>query len=120
MPTPLELQTAPHSKKCACSVGITNVMLILWLCRICLASHVTCRIKRGCIADLKVLGVKLCSVYEQSVDDSASGTLTANIHGTFNQYFSDALSEKMKDRMRASAAAGRFPWRAPIGYVNTG
>ncbi len=30
-----------------------------------------------CIADLKVLGVKLCSVYEQSVDDSASGTLTA-------------------------------------------
>jgi hypothetical protein len=46
--------------------------------------------------------------------------LSANIFGTFNQYHSDALSEKMRGRTRQSAAAGRFPWRAPIGYINVG
>ena len=70
------------------------------------------------IAELGNLGVKLCSVYEPNVDDTAAGKLAANIHGTFNQYFSDALSEKMKDRMRASVLSGRFPWPAPIGYLN--
>src|SRR5579862_8465605 len=70
------------------------------------------------ISELAGLGVKLCSVYEPNVDDTAAGKLAANIHGTFNQYFSDALSEKMKDRMRAAVLAGRFPWPAPIGSLN--
>jgi site-specific DNA recombinase len=70
------------------------------------------------ITELTTNGVKLCSVYEPSVDDTASGKLAANIHGTFNQYFSDSLSEKMKDRMLAAVLAGRFPWPAPIGYLN--
>jgi site-specific DNA recombinase len=70
------------------------------------------------ISELTTNGVKLCSVYEPNVDDTAAGKLAANIHGTFNQYFSDALSEKMKDRMRAAVLAGRFPWPAPIGYLN--
>jgi len=70
------------------------------------------------ISELTANGVKLCSVYEPNVDDTAAGKLAANIHGTFNQYFSDALSEKMKDRMRAAVMAGRFPWPAPIGYLN--
>jgi hypothetical protein len=51
---------------------------------------------------------ELCSVYEQDVDGTAAGKMAANIHGTFNQYFSDALSEKMTDRMRASVLAGRL------------
>jgi site-specific DNA recombinase len=70
------------------------------------------------ISELGSLGMKLCSVYEPNVDDTAAGKLAANIHGTFNQYFSDALSEKMKDRTRAAVLAGRFPWPAPIGYLN--
>ena len=70
------------------------------------------------IAELAKHGIKLCSVYEPNVDGTAAGTLAANIHGTVNQFFSDALSEKMKDRMRASAEAGRYPWPAPIGYLN--
>jgi site-specific DNA recombinase len=73
-----------------------------------------------CIADLRALGVKLCSTYEQNVDDTAAGRFAAGILGTVNEFFSNALSEKMKDRMRASASAGRYPWRAPIGYLNTG
>ena len=70
------------------------------------------------IAELGKHGVRLCSVDEPNVDDTAAGKLAANIHGTFNQYFSDALSEKMKDRMRAAVLAGRFPWPAPLGYLN--
>jgi len=44
--------------------------------------------------------------------------LARGVHGVFNQYFSDALSEKMKDRSAASFRAGRWPWAAPLGYVN--
>jgi len=62
--------------------------------------------------------MRLYSVYEPNVDATAAGKLAANIHGTFNQYFSDALSEKMQDRMHAAVLAGRFPWPAPIGYLN--
>jgi site-specific DNA recombinase len=70
------------------------------------------------IAELAKHGVRLCSVYEPNVDETAAGKLAANIHGTFNQFFSDSLSEKMKDRSRAAVLAGRFPWPAPLGYLN--
>jgi DNA invertase Pin-like site-specific DNA recombinase len=72
------------------------------------------------IYELGKNGIRVRSVYEPNVDDTAAGKLAANILAAFNQHFSDALSEKMKDRMRASASAGRFPWRAPIGYMNIG
>ena len=72
------------------------------------------------IAELGRIGVLLRSTYDTNIDESAGGKLSANIFGTFNQYFSDALSEKMKDRTRQSVMAGRFPWRAPIGYRNVG
>ncbi len=72
------------------------------------------------IVELERHGVHVRSVYEPHVDETAAGKLAANMLGAFNQYFSDSLSEKMKDRMRASVAAGRFPWRAPIGYKNVG
>ena len=70
------------------------------------------------IAELAKHKVRLCSVYEPNVDETAAGKLAANIHGTFNQHFSDALSEKMRDRCRAAVLAGRFPWPAPLGYLN--
>jgi site-specific DNA recombinase len=66
------------------------------------------------------VGVSLRSTYESSIDETAAGTLSANIFGTFNQYFSDAHPEKMRVRMRQAVAAGRFPWRAPLGYLNIG
>jgi site-specific DNA recombinase len=70
------------------------------------------------INELGTLGVRVRSTYESNIDETAAGRLAANIYGTFNQYFSDALSEKMRDRARESVAAGRFPWPAPIGYLN--
>jgi DNA invertase Pin-like site-specific DNA recombinase len=65
------------------------------------------------IAELSENGITLLSVAEPNVNDTAAG-----VHGVFNQYFSDALSEKMKDRSAASVRAGRWPWAAPLGYVN--
>jgi site-specific DNA recombinase len=72
------------------------------------------------ITDLLRVGVPLRSTFESSIDESPEGRLAANVFGTFNQYFSDALSEKMRVRMRQAASAGRFPWRAPLGYINIG
>ena len=72
------------------------------------------------IAELRRIGVFLRSTYENNIDETAAGTMAANVFGTFNQYFSDALSEKMRDRTRQAVRAGRFPWRAPIGYRNVG
>lgn len=72
------------------------------------------------ITALRRIGVELRSTFETNIDDTAAGKLAANIFGTFNQYFSDALSEKMQERTRQAVTAGRFPWRAPIGYRNVG
>jgi site-specific DNA recombinase len=72
------------------------------------------------IAELRRIGVFLRSTYESNIDETAAGTMAANLFGTFNQYFSDALSEKMRDRTRQALKAGRFPWRAPLGFRNVG
>ena len=70
------------------------------------------------LAELRENGITLLSVAEPNVDDTAAGRMAAGVHGVFNQYFSDALSEKMKDRSAASVRAGRWPWAAPLGYLN--
>jgi site-specific DNA recombinase len=69
------------------------------------------------IAELKRLGINTISVDEPMVDSTSAGKLAANMLGAFNQYFSDSLSEKTKFRMQAAVKAGRFVWRAPIGYI---
>jgi site-specific DNA recombinase len=70
------------------------------------------------LAELRENGIALLSVAEPNVDNTAAGRMAAGVHGVFNQYFSDALSEKMKDRSAASVRAGRWPWAAPLGYLN--
>ena len=70
------------------------------------------------IAALLDCGVRVRSIFEPNVDETAAGKLAANIHGAFNQYFSDSLSERMRDRCRAAVQAGRWPWSAPLGYRN--
>src|SRR5271168_1708062 len=72
------------------------------------------------MADLLRNGILVRSANETNVDETASGKLAASIVGGFNEYFSNSLSEKMKDRTRDSVLAGRFPWRAPVGYRNIG
>ncbi|HZW92954.1 MAG TPA: recombinase family protein [Candidatus Eremiobacteraceae bacterium] len=50
--------------------------------------------------------------------NSSKGNSGEPTIGVFNQYFSDSLSEKTKSRMQAAVKAGRFVWRAPLGYTN--
>lgn len=70
------------------------------------------------IAILKQLGITVVSLDEPITDDSAMGQLVRNMVGSFNQFFSDSLSEQTRERMRARVREGRFLWPAPIGYVN--
>ncbi len=70
------------------------------------------------IFQLNQSGVALRSIYENNIDETAQGKFTTNLYGSFNQYFSDSLSEKQRDRNRQAVAAGRVPWHAPIGDVN--
>lgn len=70
------------------------------------------------ISELRENDITLLSVAEPNVDNTAAGRMAAGVHGVFNQYFSDALSEKMKERSAASVRAGRWPWAAPIGFLN--
>jgi site-specific DNA recombinase len=72
------------------------------------------------IYELNKIGILLRSVNESSIDESPEGKMQAGIFGTFNEYFSNALSQKMKERTLAAVSAGRFPWKAPIGYKNVG
>ena len=70
------------------------------------------------LAELYRAGIELISAYEPQVDQTPAGKLAANIIGAFNQYYSDDLSVRMRDRCRAAVFAGRWPWPAPPGYVN--
>jgi hypothetical protein len=70
------------------------------------------------IAELKKLGIQLVSIDEPIIDDTAPGRLAANLLASFNQFFSDSLSQKTKFRMQAGVKQGRWLWVAPIGYKN--
>jgi site-specific DNA recombinase len=65
-------------------------------------------------------GILLRSVAEGHIDETATGQLMGNVLGSFNQHFSDSLSEKMAIKTRQSAASGRFPWKGSLGYTNIG
>ncbi|MCU1309866.1 MAG: site-specific recombinase [Candidatus Angelobacter sp.] len=69
------------------------------------------------LTELGNANVLLRSVAED-VDETAAGKLMRNIHGTFNQFFSDRNAERTKVGMEKSARIGRFPFKAPIGYLN--
>jgi site-specific DNA recombinase len=69
------------------------------------------------IADLEAVGVRLRSVSE-NVDETAAGKLMRNIHGAFNQFDNDRKAERTRTGMQRSASIGRFPFKAPLGYLN--
>jgi Recombinase len=66
---------------------------------------------------LNKCGTLPSSTHENNIDVAAAGQLPANIYGALRQ-FSFYYSEMVRERSRLAVAAGRVPWRAPIGYVN--
>src|ERR1035437_531411 len=69
------------------------------------------------IAELRSVQVLLRSVMEE-VDETAAGKMVTNMHGMVNQFFSDRNSERTRVGMEKSARIGRFPFKAPLGYLN--
>ena len=70
------------------------------------------------ILALQNLGITFVSIDEPLTDDSAMGQFVRNMQGSINQLFSDQLSQRTRYRMREAVKAGRFPFPAPVGYVN--
>ena len=58
------------------------------------------------LAELEGVGVLLRSVMED-VDESSGGKLMRNIHGSFNQFFSNRNAERTRVGMEKSARIGR-------------
>jgi DNA invertase Pin-like site-specific DNA recombinase len=69
------------------------------------------------IAQMESVGVRLRSVLE-NVDETAAGKLMRNIYGAFNQFDNDRKAERTKLGMKRAASMGRFPFKAPLGYLN--
>lgn len=69
---------------------------------------------------LKKVGVKILSATEQ-FSEGAAGNMHRNMMMAFAQFYSDDLSEKVKDAMVANAAKGKFNGGTiPLGYKNNG
>jgi len=69
------------------------------------------------IADLQAAGVRLRSVME-NVDETSAGKLMQNIYGAFNQFDNDRKAERTRLGMQRAVNMGRFPFKAPLGYLN--
>ena len=68
-------------------------------------------------AVLLAAGVLLRSVSE-NIDETSSGNFMATIFGAVHQLNNDVKSELTKTGMQAAAALGRWPHKAPLGYLN--
>jgi len=62
-------------------------------------------------------GVRLRSVCE-TIDETATGNLTANIIGAVNQFDNEQKADRTKVGMLKAASIGRWPYKAPLGYRN--
>ena len=63
------------------------------------------------------LGISLRSVSEPISDDPA-GRLTENMLAAIAQFDNDQKAHRSKTGMLAALERGRWPWRAPLGYLN--
>ena len=68
---------------------------------------------------LQSFGVSIRSVNEPIADDTI-GKLTANILAAIAQFENDAKSDRTKAGMKAALESGRWPFQAPLGYLNGG
>jgi site-specific DNA recombinase len=66
---------------------------------------------------LGTCGVRLQSATE-NLDDSPAGRFAETTLSAIAQLDNEVRAERAKSGMTAAVSAGRFVWRAPIGYVN--
>jgi site-specific DNA recombinase len=75
------------------------------------ADHITTRVA------LHAEGVALRSVCEP-IDETSSGVMVGTIFSAVHQFDNDRKSERTKVGMQQSAKMGRWPFKAPLGYMN--
>jgi DNA invertase Pin-like site-specific DNA recombinase len=68
---------------------------------------------------LQRLGITLRSVSEP-IDDSSVGKMMEGIVSVFAQFDNDQKSERTAAGMRAALLLGRWTFKAPLGYLNSG
>lgn len=66
---------------------------------------------------LRGLGVTLRSVTEP-IDESPAGRLMEGILASMAQFDNDVRSERVVAGLKAALDRGRWPWLAPLGYLN--
>ncbi len=67
--------------------------------------------------ELRGQGVRLESVVEPA-DDTAVGRMQRNMQAVWNQFDNEKRSKRTIVGMTQAARNGRFPFKAPIGYIN--
>lgn len=67
--------------------------------------------------ELQKARVRLESVMEPT-EDSADGRFLRNFHAAYNQYDNEKRAERTVVGMTQAAKIGRFPFKAPLGYIN--
>ncbi len=67
---------------------------------------------------LKKAGVKLTSVTESMDNETPAGKFTENMLAAVAQFDNDVRSERTRGGMYGCLKTGRWPFRAPIGYLN--
>ncbi len=68
-------------------------------------------------AHLKSLGISLRSATEP-IDDTSTGKLMEGVLAAFAQFDNDVRSDRTRVGMQSALAAGRWTFRAPLGYLN--
>jgi site-specific DNA recombinase len=69
-------------------------------------------------AHLKSLGISLRSATEP-IDDTATGKLMEGVLAAFAQFDNDVRSDRSRVGMRTALEAGRWTFRAPLGYLSS-
>ena len=67
--------------------------------------------------ELREVGVRLESAREPT-EDTAVGRLHRNMLAVYCQFDNDSRSERPIAGMSQAAKIGRFPFKAPLGYIN--
>jgi len=67
--------------------------------------------------DLRESGVRLESVMEPA-EDTADGRFHRNMLAAWHQFDNDRRAERTVVGMTQAAKLGRFPFKAPVGYIN--
>jgi site-specific DNA recombinase len=63
-------------------------------------------------------GIKVLYLRQASPEDNASSKLSDRMIADVNEFYSDQISDKVRDTLYAKARAGYFPTSAPPGYKN--